>query len=369
MLINTTRKFGVEIEFVGITRERAAEALTAAGILCYHEGYNHDTRNYWKVVHDGSVAPSAGMDYAASGELVSPPLSGESGIDQVRRALRAMVSAGARVNTSCGLHVHVDANDLSLSEIVNVVRRYAAFEEQINGFMPRSRRNGRWARSVAGVLPRLEEHLASETSLRSFRTDTSYWNRYYAVNVAAFGRHGTLEFRQHSGSVNASKVAYWIAFCVLFVEASRTTGMTATVSTAPARHAAAPSTARGRRPNYAARRIIVERLSRPEGATLADLSVASGLSVGTIQGATLGQLRGFGRVRLTRWNGVYRFTCSNDAGLAAWLGNVTVSAEVPPPPPPSQPVITAAHNDSLFRGMDGDIESFYAERAMELVSR
>eukprot|EP00471_Norrisiella_sphaerica_P007872 CAMPEP_0184495320 /NCGR_PEP_ID=MMETSP0113_2-20130426/30962_1 /TAXON_ID=91329 /ORGANISM="Norrisiella sphaerica, Strain BC52" /LENGTH=175 /DNA_ID=CAMNT_0026881461 /DNA_START=842 /DNA_END=1366 /DNA_ORIENTATION=- len=41
--------------------------------------------------------------------------------------------------------------------------------------------------------------------------------RYFKLNLHAFRRHGTLEFRQHSATTNYMKVGYWIRLLVAFV--------------------------------------------------------------------------------------------------------------------------------------------------------
>ena len=53
-------------------------------------------------------------------------------------------------------------------------------------------------------------------------------NRYKTVNVCAYGRHGTIEFRQHQGTTNADKILNWLAFCEAMV-------MTVKAGSAPAR--------------------------------------------------------------------------------------------------------------------------------------
>ena len=124
--------------------------------------------------------------------------------------------------------------------------------------------------------------------------------------------------------------------------------------------------ARGRRPNYSARRTIVELLSHLNGGTLGQLAAATGYSENTIQASILSQLRGFGRVSLTRWNGVYRFTPGtvNTVALAAWLGNGPIQTDTVTPVAVQTPVA-----DNLFRGIPAGIASFYSERAMELDPR
>ena len=73
------RRFGVEIEAYNCTRERLARELREAGISVAVEGYNHDTRNHWKLVTDGSLSGSNTF------ELVSPILEGEAGLRELQK--------------------------------------------------------------------------------------------------------------------------------------------------------------------------------------------------------------------------------------------------------------------------------------------
>jgi len=324
------RKFGVEIEFVGLNPQTVAELLTNAGIPCQHEGYNHTTRNRWKVVRDGSI------EYRSDdcGELVSPPLVGREGIDQVRKVLRLIAAGGATVNRSCGLHVHVDANDLSVSQIHNIVARYSTFQAEINRFMPASRRNSRWAKPVDSyLLSYISNYSNRSGGERLLRSNSVNYDRYYAVNIAAYGRHGTVEFRQHSASVNSGKVARWIAFCLFFVNASIENQPVLSVPTTAV--AQRPGTARrGRGANYAARRALVELLQNPpgtgfaRGATLRQLSEASGYASTTLASSIFGQLRGMGRLRGRGAFDRYSFTVTNAPALQAWLGYSTTGADI-----------------------------------------
>ena len=126
------RKFGIELELIGITREQAIAALTGVGIEVRDEGYNHETRSHWKIVSDSSVRGGF--------ELVSPVLRGESGLEEARKAATALDDMGATVNRSCGYHVHLNAAGLTASDIRAIVTRYADHESEIDAFMPPSRR-------------------------------------------------------------------------------------------------------------------------------------------------------------------------------------------------------------------------------------
>lgn len=209
-----SRSFGIEIECFGPTMEQAAEAIRATGIEIEVEGYNHHTRPVWKIVPDSSVANGF--------EVVSPILSGNDGLGQVKKVATALVGAGAKVDRRCGFHVHVDARDLTGADLVNCVRRYAAHESVIDSYMPEARRagNNNFCRSMSGILRYFENPTTTEAP-RAVAGRVS--ERYYKFNLCAFLRHGTVEFRQHSGTVDYRKMLNWIAFCLHFVEDSRTT--------------------------------------------------------------------------------------------------------------------------------------------------
>jgi hypothetical protein len=43
-------------------------------------------------------------------------------------------------------------------------------------------------------------------------------DRYYALNLASLGEHGTIECRLHSGSYNATKILNWVRLLTSFYE-------------------------------------------------------------------------------------------------------------------------------------------------------
>lgn len=203
------RAFGVEFEFVG-SRAAVVAAMQAAGFDCELQGYNHhDSDTLWKVVTDASVYNG--------GELVSPVLRGREGREAIARACEALRAAGARVNRSCGTHVHHDARGLTLANIRDIVRVYTSAQHIIDAMVAPSRRAGQngMCRSWTG-------HdlttLASITGLNQLnRID-----RYRTLNVQSYARHQTVEIRQHQGTLNARKTLAWIAFGQAIIEAALT---------------------------------------------------------------------------------------------------------------------------------------------------
>lgn len=198
------------MEIVGIRREKALRALRAVGVDIREENYNHtDSASHWKTVPDGSVRNGF--------EVVSPILEGEAGLEQLR-VTAALDDAGATADRSCGLHVHIDAHGFSTEECRNIIRRYAAFETGIDAFMPQSRRgnNNTYCRSIREQIHSPAFQRANALSELAHAMP----NRYLKINLQAYLRHGTIEFRQHSGSANATKICNWVRFLQAFIDES-----------------------------------------------------------------------------------------------------------------------------------------------------
>ena len=104
-----THKFGIEIEAYNCSMSRLADELREAGIRVTVEGYNHTTRDHWKLVTDSSLH---GND---TFELVSPILAGEAGLKELEKVCWVLDLCNVKVNDSCGLHVHLDAADFNMN--------------------------------------------------------------------------------------------------------------------------------------------------------------------------------------------------------------------------------------------------------------
>jgi hypothetical protein len=215
-----TRTFGVEIEANGVTRDALVRELRAQGLEAQGEGYNHTTRTHWKIVSDGSVqGPNAF-------ELVSPVLQGYQGLEDLARACRALKICGAQVNNSCGLHVHFGARDMSIEHLRQVVRNYLVLEPTIDTLMPTGRRannNGYCQGLLQGrTLAEAERQILAATTAQELATAANTGSRYRKVNMQSFFTHGTVEFRQHSGSTDFEKISFWVKLLHNLIDYSAT---------------------------------------------------------------------------------------------------------------------------------------------------
>ena len=119
--------FGVEVEMTGITRKQAAETLAkyfdttpqyASGPYDKWEVTDSEGK-VWSLVYDSSIQVEGStsvrselmdsvIDSAYRVEMVSPKLSYNE-MGKLQNCVRKLKKAGAKVNMSCGIHIHIDA--------------------------------------------------------------------------------------------------------------------------------------------------------------------------------------------------------------------------------------------------------------------
>lgn len=212
-------QFGVEIEFYNVHYELAIRELRAAGLeVSKFAGYTHeDSETAWKITTDSSVTNYNTGTYAGL-ELVSPILKGDKGLDDLRTALTVLSNIGARVDRTCGLHVHHNASSFDHQQLINIVNLYYKYQKGINTILPKSRRTSARARYCKPIPTANLESMndnsrylnCSTGNQRLTKVVHSFKTRYLVINLQAFLRHKTVEFRQHSGTLDADKAEAWI---------------------------------------------------------------------------------------------------------------------------------------------------------------
>lgn len=208
------KQFGIELELVDITRGDALTAIRNLDINISEESRNnHDhTDGQWKLTSDGSVTSNSGQSGI---EIVSPILHNDAGLAEACKVAQALKDAGAKINKTCGFHVHFDANHLTTGQLRMIAYRYATYETEIDAFMPPSRRDNRYCKTNR------ERNLRFyyESNKERF-CEHAYDDRYRKVNLQAYARHHTIEFRQHSGTCEPYKIRNWVNFLAQFIDRS-----------------------------------------------------------------------------------------------------------------------------------------------------
>jgi hypothetical protein len=196
--------YGIEIECIrpaNVSMAEYARRITEAGVPCNAEHYNHNVRASWKIVTDGSLSDRHGVGM----EVVSPILRSEADFAAIRTVSAVLLAGGCKINKTCGLHVHVGLPRREHRLPINVLRLYNAFEPVLDSLMPPARRgsaNG-YARPTA-----FNARVSGANDLNALRMAYGS-DRYRKVNLESIWRHGTIEYRQHAGTIEAEKIIAW----------------------------------------------------------------------------------------------------------------------------------------------------------------
>lgn len=195
---------GVEIECYNINKHEVAEALAALGIKSISTGYNHnDSKDTYKLGADGSI------NGVNSCEIVTPILKNLSSLRKVCDVINRL---NAKVNKSCGLHVHFGIAHLNVEVVKRIVLNYANAEAAIDTFMSKSRRanENHYCQSSIYLAERINVLGSTATTIDSLARLQG--SRYCKVNLLSYLSHKTIEFRQHQGTTDMKKIENWVSF-------------------------------------------------------------------------------------------------------------------------------------------------------------
>ena len=200
--------FGCEIEMTGLTRQQAAEAV--ASLFGTNAVHSRSSRTYdpwevtdnegktWRFVYDSSIhgshrtgrqqVPIGDGDYKV--EMNSPKLE-YSEMGKLQEVVRTLRHAGAVVNGSCGMHVHVDASKHTPQSLKNALSiMYSKEDILFKALNVNESRVERWCQKVREPMLEKIRKLPSNTTMDRLRrewyegSDGSYehynWTRYYA---------------------------------------------------------------------------------------------------------------------------------------------------------------------------------------------
>lgn len=223
------------------------------GTLPTRPSYTWPTKFAYTIDHDGSVVPS-GL------EMLITPLRGDAFVAAMCELTEEAARCGARVNETCGLHVHVDTREISYWELRRVLVLYEHFEEEIyrllvqpgrdmaksrHGYLFCSKFSTRFKRAIlaserAGSTAKLKElfqHMVygvkatddpiarkeiydtlKRQKYGGERNTTGFKARYMGLNIHSWFHRGTIEWRMKEGTLDLTELVCWSLFCGWFVD-------------------------------------------------------------------------------------------------------------------------------------------------------
>ncbi|MDD5697872.1 MAG: amidoligase family protein [Victivallaceae bacterium] len=220
--------FGTELEYVRISRQKAAEAIqSVVGGQVRYVGGPYDAwecraenGQTWKCVNDSSLIDAPSNRRA---EVVTPILKYEN-IETLQQVVRALRHAGARATSCCSQHVHLGMEDSTPEQVANLAKMFYKQEELILKALGTSdARLNQYTR-------RTDDAFINRISRRKPRTDNELneaWfgyrnpnpahydhSRYRDLNLANLWRIKTAEVRCAEGSTHSGEIKSVIIFCL-----------------------------------------------------------------------------------------------------------------------------------------------------------
>lgn len=229
-----SQRFGIEIEMTGIARAMGAQVIagyfhtTAAHVGGGYDSYavRDDQGRQWKVLSDNSIqaetrrGSTCNNDYCV--ELVSPICRYED-IVPLQEIVRKLRAAGAKVNASCGIHVHVDAfphNEKTLRNIVNIMAAkedllYKALQVKVEREFYCQKTNTRFLDEINHRGPvSIDQFERIWYNGESGRGTHYNETRYHALNLHSVFSKGTIEFRLFNSTLHAGEIKSYIQLCL-----------------------------------------------------------------------------------------------------------------------------------------------------------
>lgn len=235
-----THRFGIEVEFTGITRSRAAEIAAqdlggSIGIGSDYYGTHYVTApdgREWKFMSDGSITcqrkedrqlVSAGSEYSV--ELVSPILTYYEDIETVQGLVRRLRAAGGFANKSCGIHIHLDGSNHTPRSIRNFVNIIASKNDLLYKALQIEPERSQFCKKIDAFL--VEK--MNKVKPTCFSQISSIWyegysesrsrhyheSRYHFLNLHSFfSGNNTVELRGFNSELHAGKIRAYIVLAL-----------------------------------------------------------------------------------------------------------------------------------------------------------
>ena len=233
-------KFGIEIEFTGLSRSEAAGVVAtylSGTIYCPHDYYDSyiitapDGRD-WKIMYDSSISCwkmdnhrlySANSQYAC--ELVSPILTYREDIGILQDIVRRLRKAGGLTNSSCGIHIHLDGAAHTPRSIRNFINLIASRNDLFYKALQIEPDRMRYCMKMdAYLVERLNEKKPKTfkqleeiwyAGYGGSRTGHYHDSRYHFLNLHCFfhGNH-TIELRGFNSKLHAGKIRAYVVFAL-----------------------------------------------------------------------------------------------------------------------------------------------------------
>lgn len=160
----------------------------------------------WSVTNDGSLRGEENREF-----IFSNPVSRKRFESLLFTLDSVMKETGARVDYSerTSVHVHINAQDMTITQTFNFILLYLLLEEPLMHFCGESREGNLFClrHKDAEYLINILEDVAEGGNFRNLDTSKI---RYASLNLSAIAKYGSLEFRGMRGTDDMEVIIRWV---------------------------------------------------------------------------------------------------------------------------------------------------------------
>ncbi len=227
-------RFGVEIETIGVSREKLARGMAKAlGLVdsaVSHEGGTYDK---WIVTcTDGrkwTLMSDASLSTGYSGAEIVTPILTYADMEMLQVVIRSARASGARVDESCGVHVHVESLKFAPADLERLAKLvYQQEDLLVQALGVRPSRLAKWCKKVdENFMNRLRSersrdqrgladlwYAANVDTNGNARSAHYHGSRYHGLNMHSVFYRGTIEFRYFEGTLHAGEIKSYVQLCL-----------------------------------------------------------------------------------------------------------------------------------------------------------
>jgi len=172
-----------------------------------------------------SQIPDGSLDDGGA-EFVSNAFNGDALLSKLKAFCQELGNRDYYVTRSCGLHIHIKISK-RLEFIKKVFAFYSLFEEMFFRMLPESRQRNsyccRFSQTYSNIglesirncrkaidLQKLLYDSQSPATIKKYKQEKYNGKRYNWINFHSLFYRGTLEIRNHSGTISYTKIKNWL---------------------------------------------------------------------------------------------------------------------------------------------------------------
>lgn len=191
-----------------LNKNKPIDGEVGIEIECEGKNLNIVDHGGWKTEDDGSlrgVFPDSRAEY-----VLTKPIMAKDVQEKVDFLRNEQKEATLDFSFRTSVHIHINVQDLTEAQVMNMVYTYLLLEEPLVNFCGRERKGNRFCLRIADAEGIIEYYSKMfGRGLRYIMAVNENDLRYAGINLASLKKYGSIEFRSMRGCMDAETLHIW----------------------------------------------------------------------------------------------------------------------------------------------------------------